>query len=72
MSTPQDASLSVLRGNPTPEEMAALLVVLTTVRHTHRLPAPSPAAERGWGRPAGWQRPAGWRHTTASTHERST
>ena len=80
MSTPAATALSVLRGNPTPEELAALLVVLTAV-----LRAPGPqetaqAAGRGWGRPGAWNRPepatapdaAGWQRTPAPTHGRST
>jgi hypothetical protein len=72
--------LSVLRGNPTPEELAALLVVLTAV-----LRAPDPqetpqAAGRGWGKPGAWNRlepatapdAAGWQRTLAPTHGRST
>jgi len=80
VSTPRTAPLSVLRGNPTPEELAALLVVLTAVRRAPDTPGPPPAAERGWGRPAAWNRPepatapdaAGWRRTPAPTHGRST
>ncbi|MGW5276516.1 acyl-CoA carboxylase subunit epsilon [Streptomyces sp. NPDC004044] len=80
MSTPRTAPLSVLRGNPTPEELAALLVVLTAVRRAPDRPGLPPAAGRGWGRPAAWNRPepatapdaAGWQHTPAPTHGRST
>ena len=80
MSTPRTAALAVLRGNPTPEELAALLVVLTAARRTCDEPGPSPVAGRGWGRPAGWSRPepaaaphaAGWRHTPTPIHERNT
>ncbi|WP_037858987.1 acyl-CoA carboxylase subunit epsilon [Streptomyces sp. NRRL S-340] len=80
MNTPPPTPLSVLRGNPTPEELAALLVVLTAV-----LRAPGPreaprATGRGWGRPGAWNRPepaaapdaAGWQRTPAPTHGRST
>jgi hypothetical protein len=80
VSTPPATPLSVLRGNPTPEELAALLVVLTAV-----LRAPDPqetpqAAGRGWGRPGAWNRlepatapdAAGWQRTLAPTHGRST
>ncbi|MFJ8827553.1 acyl-CoA carboxylase epsilon subunit [Streptomyces sp. NPDC102467] len=80
MSTRPGPSLSVLRGNPTPEELAALLVALTAMR---RAPGPlemPQAAGLGWGRPAAWNRPepatapdaAGWQRTPASTHGRST
>ncbi|MFF2848477.1 acyl-CoA carboxylase subunit epsilon [Streptomyces sp. NPDC058001] len=79
MSTPPTAPLSVLRGNPTPEELAALLVVLTAVRRAPGAPGPSPAAERGWGRPAAWNRPepatapdaTDWPRTPAPPHGRS-
>jgi hypothetical protein len=80
VSTPPATPLSVLRGNPTPEELAALLVVLTAV-----LRAPDPqetpqAAGRGWGKPGAWNRlepatapdAAGWQRTLAPTHGRST
>ncbi|MFJ1809519.1 MULTISPECIES: acyl-CoA carboxylase epsilon subunit [unclassified Streptomyces] len=80
MSTPRTAPLTVLRGNPTPEELAALLVVLAAVRRAPDEAGPPPAAERGWGRPAAWHRPepatapdaAGWQRTPAPTHGRST
>nr|BFD87842.1 hypothetical protein StreXyl84_72430 [Streptomyces sp. Xyl84] len=80
MNTPPATPLSVLRGNPTPEELAALLVVLTAV-----LRAPGPqetprAAGRGWAGPGAWNRPepatapdaAGWQRTPAPTRGRST
>jgi hypothetical protein len=80
VSTPETMPLSVVRGNPTPEELAALLVVLTAVRRVPDEPEPPPAAVSGWGRPAAWHRPepatapeaAGWQRTTAPTHGRST
>jgi hypothetical protein len=74
VSTPPIAALSVLRGNPTPEELAALLVVLAAVRRAPGQPGPtSRHAGHGWGRPAAWNRPghatgpgaAGWRRTSA-------
>ncbi|MGW2827332.1 acyl-CoA carboxylase subunit epsilon [Streptomyces sp. NPDC001443] len=79
MSTRRTAPLSVLRGNPTPEELAALLVVLTALSRAPDEPDPPPAAERGWGRPPAWHRPgpatapdsAGWQRTPAPTHGRS-
>ncbi|MFE5026307.1 acyl-CoA carboxylase subunit epsilon [Streptomyces sp. NPDC056656] len=80
MSAPGTAPLTVLRGNPTPEELAGLLVLLTALRGAAGEPDPPPAAERRWGRPAGWHRPqpaaapdaAGWQRTPAPTHERTT
>ena len=80
MSTPRTPALSVLRGNPTPEELAALLVVLAAVRRAPDEPDAPPAAGGGWGRPAAWNRPghttapaaAGWRRTPAPSHVRST
>jgi hypothetical protein len=70
----------VLRGNPTPEELAALLVVLAAVRRAPDEPGPPPSAGRGWGRPAAWNRPkpatapatAGWRRTPTPSHGRNT
>jgi hypothetical protein len=81
VSTPPIVALSVLRGNPTPEELAALLVVLTAVRRAPDQPGPaSRPAGRGWGRPAAWNRPgpatgpgaAGWRRASASRKGRNT
>jgi hypothetical protein len=78
VSTPETIPLTVLRGNPTPEELAGLLVVLTALRGARGEPDP-PATERRWGRPAGWHHPpagapsaAGWQRTPAPTHERTT
>lgn len=81
MSAPGPAALTVLRGNPTPEELASLLVVFAALRGG----APQPAgraggARRRWGGPAGWKHPhtaveadpAIWQRTThAPTHERT-
>ncbi|MGY0019303.1 acyl-CoA carboxylase epsilon subunit [Streptomyces sp. cg35] len=80
MSTPRTPPLSVLRGNPTPEELAAVLVALAALRRGPDVPEPPPAARRGWGRPTAWHRPepaaapdaAGWQRTPAPTHGRST
>lgn len=80
MSAPGSAALTVLRGNPTAEELAGLLVVFAALRGACEEPDPPPAAERRWGRPAGWHRPqtvavpdaAGWQRTPAPTHERTT
>lgn len=80
MSAPGAAPLTVLRGNPTPEELAGLLVVFTVLRGAPGEPDPPPSAERRWGRPAGWHHPqsatapdaAGWQRTLAPTHERTT
>lgn len=75
MSMPETTPLMVLRGNPTPEELAGLLTVLAALRGTSGEPD-SPATERRWGRPAGWHHPpaaapdaAGWQRTP--THERT-
>ncbi|MFE0205773.1 acyl-CoA carboxylase epsilon subunit [Streptomyces sp. NPDC058985] len=73
MSTP----LTVVRGNPTPEELAAVLVVLAAVRPEAERPDRATTARR-WGRPACWRSPQaayvpdmdGWQRTP--THERST
>ncbi|MEU3933620.1 acyl-CoA carboxylase epsilon subunit [Streptomyces sp. NPDC029044] len=73
MSTP----LTVLRGNPTPEELAAVLVVLAALRPEPERPDRTTTA-RHWGRPRCWRSPqsgyvpdaAGWQRT--HTHERST
>ncbi|RAG85311.1 acyl-CoA carboxylase subunit epsilon [Streptacidiphilus pinicola] len=81
MSAPGTAALTVLRGNPTPEELASLLVVFAALRGG----APDPAgqalggARRRWGRPAGWKHthtaaeadPAIWQRNPAPTHERT-
>jgi Acyl-CoA carboxylase epsilon subunit len=85
VSTPRIAALSVLRGSPTPEELAALLVVLAAVRRAPDQPGPPPTAARGWGRPAAWNHPGpatgpgatgpgavGWRRTSASRKGRNT
>ena len=79
MSTPQTAPLVVLRGNPTPEELAGLLVVFAALRSTVAEPD-VPAARHRWGRPPGWHQlppaaapdAAGWQRTPAPTHERTT
>ncbi|MFF4490281.1 acyl-CoA carboxylase subunit epsilon [Streptomyces sp. NPDC001544] len=79
MSTPRSTELSVLRGNPTPEELAALLVVLSALRRAPERQDPPPIARSGWGRPAAWHRlepatapdAAGWQRTPAPTHGRS-
>jgi len=75
VSPSEPTPLTVLRGNPTPEELAGLLVVLAALRGTSDEPE-SPATERRWGRPAGWHHPpaappdaAGWQRTP--THERT-
>ncbi|MFC8147091.1 acyl-CoA carboxylase epsilon subunit [Streptomyces paradoxus] len=73
MSTP----LTVVRGNPTPEELAAVLVVLAAIRAGPERPDRT-ATARHWGRPACWRSPqsgygpdtAGWQLT--QIHERST
>ncbi|MCX4775194.1 acyl-CoA carboxylase subunit epsilon (plasmid) [Streptomyces sp. NBC_01260] len=72
---PETTPLMVLRGNPTPEELAGLLTVLAALRGTSGEPD-SPATERRWGRRAGWPHPpavapdaAGWQRTP--THERT-
>jgi len=78
MNPPRNAPLSVLRGSPTPEELAALLVVLAAVCRAPGEPGPPPAAGRGWGRPAVWHHPerttapatAGWRRTPALSYRR--
>lgn len=78
MSTPEAVPLTVLRGNPTPEELAGLLVVLTALRGARGEQDP-PATRRRWGRPTGWHPlpaaapdAAGWQRSPAPTHERTT
>lgn len=80
MSGPEAAELTVLRGNPTPEELAGLLVVLAALRGARLEQDPLPVAARRWGRPAGWHSAlpqvaapdaAGWQRTPAPTHERT-
>ncbi|MFD3536176.1 acyl-CoA carboxylase subunit epsilon [Streptomyces sp. NPDC058664] len=79
MSAPGAAGLTVVRGNPTPEELAGLLVVLAALRGAGGEADVLPDRGRGWGRPAGWQRPqsaaapdaAGWQRTFAPTQERT-
>ncbi|WAU82325.1 acyl-CoA carboxylase subunit epsilon [Streptomyces sp. Qhu-G9] len=78
MSAPEAVSLRVLRGNPTPEELAGLVAVFAALRGNAGEPDPPPARGR-WGRPADWHPPqpdapdaAGWQRTPAPTHERST
>ncbi|MFB7513086.1 acyl-CoA carboxylase subunit epsilon [Streptomyces sp. NPDC056144] len=78
-STPGTVPLTVLRGNPTPEELAGLLVVLAALRGGPGELAPPPGDERRWGRPAGWHRTppaeapdaAGWQRTGATNRERT-
>ncbi|MFD6888644.1 acyl-CoA carboxylase subunit epsilon [Streptomyces sp. NPDC059957] len=80
MSAPGSVPLTVLRGNPTPEELAGLLVVLAALRGCPGELAPPPGDERRWARLEGWQRSlpaeapdaAGWQRTPATTHERTT
>ncbi|MFD3626466.1 acyl-CoA carboxylase epsilon subunit [Streptomyces sp. DSM 116494] len=79
MNASRTAPLSVLRGNPTAEELAALLVVLGAARPDAGTPGPPPGAGRGWGRPTAWSRlehaareTAGWRHIPAPSHGRTT
>lgn len=71
MSTPRTDPLSVLRGNPAPEELAALLVVLTAVRHAPDKPGPPSTAWRGWGPPStawlGWGPPTSWNRPEPAT-----
>jgi hypothetical protein len=72
--------VTVVRGDPTPEELAGLLVVFAALRGALDEPQTAPAAERRWGRPAGWHRlqpdaapdAAGWQRSPAPTHERTT
>jgi hypothetical protein len=79
VSTPDNAPLVVLRGNPTPEELAGLLVVFAALRGTPAEPDP-PAARRRWGLPPGWHHlppaaapdAAGWQRAPAPTQERTT
>lgn len=79
MSAPGTVPLTVLRGNPTPEELAGLLVVLAALRGAPGELAPPPGDDRRWGRLGGWQRSlpdaapdaAGWQRTPAPTHERT-
>ncbi|MER6347583.1 acyl-CoA carboxylase epsilon subunit [Streptomyces sp. NPDC001595] len=79
MSTPAAASLVVLRGDPTPEELAALVAVLAAVRPAPEPPGPRPAGG-GWRAPGRWREPvpataapdpAGWRRTDAPHRGRS-
>lgn len=73
----QAAAVKVLRGNPTAEELASLLVVFAALRPGEREEAP--ADRRRWGRLTGWHRPqaavapdaAGWQRTVALSHERT-
>ncbi|MEU5219813.1 acyl-CoA carboxylase subunit epsilon [Streptomyces sp. NPDC020807] len=78
---PGTVPLTVLRGNPTPEELAGLLVVLAALRGGPGELAPPPGdGRRRWGRPAGWHRTppadapdaAGWERTPATNRERTT
>lgn len=78
MSAPQTPGLTVLRGDPAPEELAALLVVLAAARRAPVEPARPPGPGHGW-RPDGWHRPAataphpaGWRRTLTPIHGRTT
>lgn len=74
----QVAAVKVLRGSPTAEELASLLVVFAALRPGGEREE-APADRRRWGRPAGWHRPqaavapdaAGWQRTVASSHERT-
>jgi hypothetical protein len=78
VSAQATAALTVLRGNPTPGELAGLLVVFAALRGAGDQPDP-PSVQRRWGRSAGWHRPqitaapdaAGWQRTPAPTHERT-
>ncbi|MFF0478771.1 acyl-CoA carboxylase subunit epsilon [Streptomyces sp. NPDC004284] len=81
MSGPEITPLTVVRGNPTPEELAGLLVVLAALRGAPGELAVPPGSERRWGRPSGWKSAqpavaapdaAGWQRSPAPTHERTT
>ncbi|MGA5797236.1 acyl-CoA carboxylase subunit epsilon [Streptomyces cellulosae] len=79
MNAPRTAPVSVLRGDPTAEELAALLVVLGAVRPGPGTSARPPADGRGWGRPTAWSRlehaareAAGWWRTPAQSYGRNT
>ncbi|MEV5321819.1 acyl-CoA carboxylase subunit epsilon [Streptomyces sp. NPDC052687] len=81
MSAPGAAVLRVVRGDPTPEELAGLLAVFAALRAVGEAQpdAAPPAGRRGWGRPGGWQRlepavapdAAGWQRSGARTDERT-
>ncbi len=56
MSEADPQELLILRGDPTPEELAALLVVLAAMRATEPPPEPYSPADR-------WSGPGNWRQT---------
>jgi len=67
LEAPRRPVLRIVRGEPTPEEAAALVAVLSAAGGGGDAPAPAAAPSSRWARRAGlvrapvWPGPGGWR-----------